>query len=597
MTNLFNVAKESHTIPTLTVPTDAPATEPSPDEESSGVAATMAPADHARSDTRPAAATSAPLPADATAPDADPDTAPDPRIRIYHGRYVDYHDQRLETWDALIGANSRGEAAPVFYRRDGMMVTVHDADDGLPLIQRVSQHLMENYLADIISWRTLTRDGTEKPVPPPPRLARSMPTTPDSRLPVLAGVISRPFLAADRSAVRAHGGYHAPERVLMRCDVAVDTSMDATQALGHIRGLFQGFPFAGPSDWANFLACLITPLLGMAVDKTPFFLVDKPKARTGATLLVNTVAAIHTGQPQATLCRLGRDADETAKELSAAGGLSHGIVLFDNLSGRVDNPQFAAYLTAEIFMQRRLGTNYSQHIVDRHPLTEIGTANHLTLSDELALRCVGIRLDANAPDPQNRLFTFHPVISALQRRSLLLSAVVSLVQRWLDAGSPPAPAISGLGGFEEWRDLTAAILHHIGIPDFLAAQAEFVDRSRSAVDQSDTFIQVWWDALGNAMVVPRDLLSLALPADHSDPLGIDASSARGRTGNLAKSLGGISDQVFRVRDGDRTILVKVLRRAAAKGHPPHFRLAEVETTRDGGDTGDTGDMSRTRAPA
>ena len=158
----------------------------------------MAPADHARSDTRPAAATSAPVPADATAPDADPDTAPDPRIRIYHGRYVDYHDQRLETWDALIGANSRGEAAPVFYRRDGVMVTVHDADDGLPLIQRVSQHLMENYLADIISWRTLTRDGTEKPVPPPPRLARSMPTTPDSRLPVLAGVISRPFLAADR---------------------------------------------------------------------------------------------------------------------------------------------------------------------------------------------------------------------------------------------------------------------------------------------------------------------------------------------------------------------------------------------------------------
>ena len=122
MTNLFNVAKESHTISTLTVPTDAPATEPSPDEESSGVAVTMAPADHARSDTRPAAATSAPLPDDATAPDADPDTTPDPRIRIYHGRYVDYHDQRRETWDALIGANSRGEAAPVFYRRDGMMV-------------------------------------------------------------------------------------------------------------------------------------------------------------------------------------------------------------------------------------------------------------------------------------------------------------------------------------------------------------------------------------------------------------------------------------------------------------------------------------------
>ena len=68
---------------------------------------------------------------------------------------------------------------------------------------------MENWLAEIIAWRTLTGDGTEKPVPPPGRLARSMPTTPDSRLPVLAGVFSRPFLAADRSAVRAHDGYHA----------------------------------------------------------------------------------------------------------------------------------------------------------------------------------------------------------------------------------------------------------------------------------------------------------------------------------------------------------------------------------------------------
>ena len=83
------------------------------------------------------------------------------------------------------------------------------------------------------------------------------------------------------------------------------------------------------------------------------------------------------------------------------------------------------------------------------------------------------------------------------------------------------------------------------------------------------------------MVVPRDLLSLALPADQSDPLGIDAPSERGQTGNLSKSLRQISDRVFRVTDGDRTILVKVLRKAASKGHPPHFRLAEVEITRDG----------------
>ena len=536
MTSLDDVAQKNQGFPTLTAPTDAPVTDLPP---------------------------------------------PDRRIGIYHGPYIDYNDQRRQVWDAVIGTNWPNEVAPVFYRRGGVMVTVQDADDGSPLIHRVSSHLMENCLAEIISWRTLTRDGTEKPVPPPPRLARSMPATPDSRLPVLAGVVSRPFLAADRSAVRAHDGYHAHERVLMRCDVAVDTGMDVTEALGHIRGLFQGFPFAGPSDWANLWGCLITPLLGMALDKTPLFLVDKPKTRTGATLLANTLAAIHTGQPQATLCRLGRDADETAKELSAAGSLSHGILLFDNLSGRVDNPEFAAYLTAEIYMQRRLGTNYAQQIVDRHPLTEIATANNLVLSNELALRCVGIRLDANVPNPENRVFTFDPVTRALQRRGLFLSAVVSLVHSWLDAGRPAAPAISGMGGFEEWRDLTAAILHHIGVPGFLADQTEFVDRSRSAVDEPAQFIQGWWDARGSAMVVPRDLLSLALPADQSDPLGIDAPSERGRTGNLAKFLRGISDQVFRVRDGDRTILVKVLRKAAAKGHPPHFRLVDVATIGDG----------------
>ena len=588
MTNEFSLAKKPQLIPALTAPTDDPATEPYPDKGSSGVAPTMAPAEPARAVTRPD---------DATAPDAGQDGVPDPRIRIYHGQYIDYHDQRRDTWDAVIGANWQDEGTPVFYRRDGVMVTIHDADDGSPTIQRVSPHLMENHLADIISWRTRARDGTEKPVPPPRRLVRSMPNTPDDRLPVLAGVVNRPFLAVDRSAVRAHDGYHAHERVLMRCDVAVDTGMDATQALGHLTEHFKGFPFAGPSDWANFLACLITPLLGMAVAKTPLFLVHKPQPRTGATLLAHTVAAIHTGQPLATLCRLGRDNDETAKQLGAAGSLSHGIVLFDNLSGRVDNPEFAAYLTAEVYMQRRLGTNFRQQIVNRHPLTEIGTANNLTLSTELALRCVGIRLDTNTPDPQNRFFAFDPVIRALQRRCLFLSAVVSLVQTWLDAGSPPAPAISGLGGFEEWRDLTAAILHHIGVPGFLAGQAEFVDRTRSAVDEPAHFVQAWWDCRGSAMVVPRELLSLALPVDQSDPLGIDAPSERGRAGNLAKSLRGISDQVFRVRDGDRTILVKVLRRTAAQGHPPRFRLAKVETTRDEGDMSDTSDISRMPAPA
>ena len=194
----------------------------------------------------------------------------------------------------------------------------------------------------------------------------------------------------------------------------------------------------------------------------------------------------------------------------------------------------------------QLGADRKQHnIVDRHPLTEIATANNLTLSNELALRCVGIRLDANVPNPENRVFTFDPVTRALQRRGLFLSAVVSLVHSWLDAGRPAAPAISGMGGFEEWRDLTAAILHHIGVPGFLADQTEFVDRSRSAVDEPAQFIQGWWDARGSAMVVPRDLLSLALPADQSDPLGIDApSEPRGEPGISPNFLEGSPTRSF-----------------------------------------------------
>ena len=157
MTNEFSFAKKPRLIPSLTEPTDDPATEPYPDKESSGVAATMAPAEPARAVTRPD---------DATALGAGQDSVPDPRIRIYHGQYIDCHDQRRDTWDAVIEANWQDEGTPVFYRRDGVMVTIPDADDGSPTIQRVSPHLMENYLADIISCKSplaASRDGGIRP--------------------------------------------------------------------------------------------------------------------------------------------------------------------------------------------------------------------------------------------------------------------------------------------------------------------------------------------------------------------------------------------------------------------------------------------------
>jgi hypothetical protein len=175
--------------------------------------------------------------------------------------------------------------------------------------------------------------------------------------------------------------------------------------------------------------------------------------------------------------------EEFRKKITATLMSGTTLLVLDNVDGPLLAGSLAAALTAETWSDRILGQSLMvtlpQHV------TWVATGNNLQLGGDLARGCYWIRLDAHTSRPWQRTGFRHPDllgwISA--QRGDLVHALLTLSQAWYTAGQPDAPTPI-LGSFEAWTRTIGGILHHVGVPGFLAnlgdlyAQVEDGDSSQ-----------------------------------------------------------------------------------------------------------------------
>ena len=273
---------------------------------------------------------------------------------------------------------------------------------------------------------------------------------------------------------------------------------------------------------------------------------DKPQSQTGATLLCRCLGAVIEGNDPL-LVTQGKSVGEFDKRAVAALKEHPTVVIFDNLNGLLDSDMAASGMTDAFFGGRLLGGNDFIRIPTRS-LVLMFTANNLIATRELQNRCLRCRLDANDPSPETRTNFRHRLPEAvLTNRVAIVSAVSSIAQRWVEAGSPQGSPV--LGSYIDYTRAVSGLLKFVGLDHLDGNRRQMITDVTPSWESLDTLVLRWWEKHDDNPVRAVELLEFA------EELDLKGFDDRSRAASLSRRLGHALNKVWEV--GDR-VHVKLL---------------------------------------
>lgn len=450
------------------------------------------------------------------------------------------------TWAVLYGTNN----PPWLFRAGGLPSWVVPDDEGRPTVAMLNDERLRHMLALVATWRKINRQGDLIPAPPPTGLVKSLLATPDTNLPVLAGIVSTPVFGRSGTML-TEPGYHPDARLLYHAapgftvppipERPTDAQIAAARTL-ILDDLLGEFPFVSAAERAHAVALLLLGFLRAMIDgPTPLHLIEKPTPGTGATLMVDAIATILTGAGASVMTE-GRDDEEWRKRITAKLRQIPSLILIDNLRNELDSSALAAALTAPFWEDRILGVSEMARLPIR--CTWIATGNNPAFSNEMSRRLVRIRLDARVDQPWRRDGFRHPDLMGWVRsnRGKLVAACLTLCQAWIAAGRPRGQR--SIGSYENWAQTIGGALETVGIEGFLGNLNEALETADAEGAAWRAFVQAWWDRFGTTEVGVADLFDLAVRADPAIDIG--EGSERSQRTRFGKLLPKVRDRVFQL---------------------------------------------------
>lgn len=403
--------------------------------------------------------------------------------------------------DAMQAIKEDNADQPKTFIRSGALVRIAQDERDHTSIQEFSTGALLAKLADVADWETVTIDAEGNPktqavFPPRDAIAAILGAGEWPGIPPLGGVVNAPIFSRD-GKLHDQPGYDKDTKFYYTGGVEVgdttptEANIDAAKDL-IIDNLLVDFPFKDDASRAHAVAYLLLPFVRDRISgPTPVHIVDAPSAGTGKGLLLNACAYAALGHDVPTM-PAAKDDDEWRKRISSSlmSGNSH--VVIDNVNHEMDSGSLASAFTQPVWQDRVLGSNREIKI----PVRTIWgiTANNIKLSQELARRCIWIRLDANAEQPWIRDgFKHKRLISwASEHRDELATAAITLIRAWITKGQPLYTKRTK-GSYEEWAGVMGGILEVVGIPGFLDNEAALYDRVVSKSNLLIDFVKAWWE--------------------------------------------------------------------------------------------------------
>ena len=428
----------------------------------------------------------------------------DQRQIIINGRYM-----REITQDAIETLREQNRDEHRLFQRGNVIVRLEVGDEGASADQ-LTPAALRGELDRGAQFVTLDGSGNFKPARPPQDVVADILSLPPKaiRLPNLKGIVGCPAFLSD-GMLLATEGYHSPSGLYLsmnglshlRAYMPVPEAKDWL-----INELLGDFPFAEEGSRAHAIAAMILPFVRELIKgPTPLHLVDAPTRGTGKGLLADIIAVVTLGSA-AYVMTLSPEEAEVDKRITSVLLAGHPMVLLDNVTS-LRSSSLSAVLTTELWRGRRLGRSEIVQVPNR--ALWIATGNNVRLSDELARRSIPIRLDAGEEQPELRTGFHHPDLLewTLEHRGELVSAVLSLVRAWLDAGRPKGEGT--LGRYESWVGVMGGILAVTDIPGFLSNRTPLYEQGDQDTREWSGFVGKWWERFGALPVTAKDLFEVA----------------------------------------------------------------------------------------
>jgi len=438
---------------------------------------------------------------------------------------VDISDPPLEMKESALEALGVRNDPPVVFARGNELVRVAHDEHG-HRIELFDRPKLRHRLEEVACWERGTRAGSLE-VPPPQHVTDDLLVHGDlsKRFPIVEAVLTSPTFAPDGTLV-ATDGYNAAARVFVDLgdlEIAERPSVAEAKRL-LFDDLLGDFPFVADvenkerdkndadvpqadkvsADRANALALLLLPLVRPLISgTTPLHHIGSPEPGTGKGLLTDMLLVCVNGESAAKFAPATDDA-EWRKRLTAALVEGRQVVIIDNIVQKLDSPSLASVLTSATYQDRVLG--HTRLVTLPNRAIWICTGNNVTMSAEIARRCVNIRLDSNVERPWTRDGFRHPDLRgwAKENRGRIVAAGIALVQAWLDAGRP-LPSIA-FGDYGNWASVMGGILANAGVEGFLENADQRFDEMDAEREQLEAFVSAWWVAHGEIPKTAKELV-------------------------------------------------------------------------------------------
>ena len=271
----------------------------------------------------------------------------------------------------------------------------------------------------------------------------------------LVRVVTHPFLRRDGSWCSQHGYDQASQIFAALAPGPEPQRVPPPEASVQLRSLLETFSFQDLSSLAYALALCIRPLVQERIQgPSPETVITANAKDSGKTYLANCALLLSTGKRPLLIPPGSSPAEATYKADSV---LQHQppAVLYDNVAtgATMGGAERHAMLTAtESITVRAVGTSGTR--VEPRLVIFIATLNQADFDDEHARRSVLIQLG-----PRRATYELPDLEAHIRAHSgWFTSALMSVVQDWLDAGAPRAP--QRLSSFDQWSDVLGGIICH-----------------------------------------------------------------------------------------------------------------------------------------
>ncbi|MBI5716620.1 MAG: hypothetical protein HZC37_02910 [Burkholderiales bacterium] len=427
-----------------------------------------------------------------------------PTIRVVAGeihRVVDAAEREL--------AQSRRH-----YQRGGLIATVvTDPGTRESRVQDIGPPALVRALSGAATWERF--DGRAQDwvrIDPPARHAAVLfDSTSYRHLPVLNGLTRQPYVRADGSLMTA-AGYDTATGMFGVFDArefsipARPTRTQAEGALALLKDLLAEFSFAADTDLAAALVAMLTAAVRPTLPHAPMFHVRAHMVGSGKSYLCELITGFATPQ-RGTPTTFPGDDEECRKLLLAEMLRAPAVIEFDNLTGDlVAHKSLCTALTSEHMSGRILGVSKTATVSTRTLFLSSG--NNVGPVQDMSRRCITIHLTPDCEVPAARSFSRPDLVrEVLSERGRYVSAALTIVRAWIDAGRPMTECKS-LAGFGEWSALCRQPLMWLGLRDPTAsvfkAMAEDPDR-----ETLGRLLIAWQRAFGKTAAMVRDAVKEA----------------------------------------------------------------------------------------